>query len=115
MVSIITEEMILNCDGWMGRRPCCFQCKHRVVIPFKNCPTVPRDDGHGTIIEDIVWHKVRVCDRNPHGMHIYGDTGQCCGLFELDRERWHDLKIQAWEWRNMVRRRGGQTSLEDFS
>ena len=114
-MNVITERMILRCDGHLGDGPCCFKCKHRLPMDFKKCPKIPRTDLHGTIIEDIDWKKVRMCDHNPIGMFVCGDTHQRCGLFELDTERWHDLKIQAWEWRNMVRQRGGQMALEDFA
>lgn len=108
---VITEDTILRDDGWLGLRPCCFQCRHRLPTP-KDPPAVQRE---GSIELDVQWHKVRICDRNPHGMHIRGDTRQCCGLFELDRSRWHSVSMQEHEWRILVRRAGeigGQMTLE---
>lgn len=68
--------------------PCCFKCTHR--------------RKHG-----------RACAVNP--LYTGGDARHTCDLFTLDKARWHDLRMQAWEWDLHVRKCHGRMTLEDFA
>lgn len=67
---------------------CCFKCLHR--------------QKHG-----------RACAVNP--LYSGGDAGHTCDLFTLDKARWHDLRMQTWEWELHIRKNRGRMTLEDFS
>lgn len=123
---IITEDRILRDGGRLGRRPCCFQCRHRVVVPLKDAPFVERDASGTTVVQEQR-HRIRICIANPQAVNLHGLVGQVCGLFELDTGTWwsvseqwweHDLRIRQEEERNAARiaaiRGRGYAVLEDW-
>ncbi len=101
---VITAEMILE-EGRFLNDACCFKCKHQRDTPFDDLPTRTRIDPSGQEIDDLQWHRVRHCDVNPIAVHIYGDTRMRCGMFRLDRSRFHSLTEEVWEYEARMRRR----------
>jgi len=91
---------------------CCFKCAYNLMSGAKAGRRFTKD-AHG-FVNDPDYGKL-MCDRNPDGKVVYGDCIQVCELFELDKTRWHDLKVQAWEWSKISRgQRHRQPTLEDF-
>lgn len=97
--------------GWSGGA-CCFKCAYVLILGSKSGYEVKRDKQGA--VNDPVFED-RLCLHNPDTIGKgRGDAVRVCDLFELDRERYHDLNLQEWEWRAMMARHPvkGQTTLE---
>lgn len=93
-------------EAWSGAE-CCFKCAYVIGIGSK-CGYEPHRDRNGAADDPICDPATgSLCLHNPDAKGKgLGLQGRVCDMFELDTERWHDLKTQRWEWENAHREDG---------
>jgi hypothetical protein len=104
--------------GWFGGA-CCFKCAYNLVTGSKAGYILHRK-ANGAVDDPLLDTATgSLCLHNPDAKGKgLGYACKVCDLFELDTARYHDVRIQRYEWENMVKlasENKGQMILENWS
>lgn len=94
---IITPQMFLSRDGWMGGKEC-WKCAHHILVGSKN-PKPLRRKKDGTVNDPDMDRLM--CRHNPIGIRLYGWHQQLCGMYELDTVRYATETLESYKVRAM--------------
>jgi len=104
--------------GWLGGE-CCFKCSYNLLTGTESGYEIKRQKNG--VINDPLCDPATgsLCLHNPdaEGKGL-GYACKVCDLFKLDTARYHDLRLQRYEWENMIKRaveNKGQMVLDNWS
>ena len=104
---MITADMFLSKDGWMGGKEC-WKCAYHILVGSKNPKPLHRKrDG---TVDDPDMDRL-MCHHNPIGIRLYGWHQQLCGMYELDRKRYATETTDVWKARMLESRKDVKPSV----